>query len=93
MRLKIAAACFSLLLVVFLAGCGGSGSGGSVFSPPAGGGLGGDVLAGVTPDPSDPGDPGDPGIGNQMINPEPASMALLGGGLLAYGFLRRKKKR
>ena len=57
-------------------------------------------AGGFTPTPSSPqGDlditPGDTGIGADagMHNPEPATAALVGTGLFAYGFLRKKKKK
>jgi hypothetical protein len=79
MKLKTLLIC--LLAVVCLAGCKGSGSAGS-----GGGGLfagGGGVIGGG----------GDDGSGSGPVNPEPATVALLGSGLTAYVLLKKNKKK
>ena len=68
-----------------LSGCKGGGGGSASF----GGGSGGFDVA-------DAGfDDGyyDTGDGGSDVNPEPTTMAMLGSGLLAYGFIRRKRKK
>ena len=67
-----------------LSGCKGGGGGSASF----GGGSGGFDVADAGFD--DGG--GDTGGGSD-VNPEPTTMAMLGSGLLAYGFIRRKRKK
>lgn len=75
---RIVALLSCVIIVLMLAGCKGSGGGVSGFlgSTFAGGGSGGDSGGGSP-------------IGH---SPEPATVALLGGGFAAYAFLKRKKK-
>jgi hypothetical protein len=93
------AAC--LLAMAFLAGCqetGGSGlgsffnsdtsSGDSVASLPST--LGGSYTPAAEVSGSSGDVSGDTGGG--IINPEPATLGLLGSGLLAYALIRRRKK-
>ena len=99
MKLALVIACIGL--AVLLAGCKGSGStfgwgGGSsstsatVASLPDGGGDdGGGTGGGDTPGD----DPGDIGDDITYHNPEPATVALLGGGLAGFAFLRRKRRK
>ena len=92
----------AVCLQLLLSGCGGSGGGVSgliegLFG--GGGGDGGSTLAGGGGGGTDPGGGGgggtDPGGGSTIINPEPASVALFGGGLagLAMVGLRRSRKK
>ena len=95
-KLIVIAGC--VIAMFFLSGCkvakenslGSSGSGFSSSGLPAGGGIdgGGSIPLDPGGSPSDPG--GIPGIGH---NPEPATVALLGGGLITYALLRRRNKK
>ena len=68
-----------------LSGCKGGG-GGSASSGDSGGF---DVAdAGFDDGYYDGGDDG-----GSAVNPEPTTMAMLGSGLLAYGFIKRKRKK
>jgi hypothetical protein len=78
-KLLILACC--IMMMTLLTGCFGGGGGGSS----GGGGILGDI-AGIIDDGS--GD--DPG--GLPHSPEPVTIALIGGGLVAFAFLRRKKK-
>jgi len=83
------AAC--LLAMALLSGCGDSGSGlSSLFN--FGGSSDSDsfVSASLPGDGSGDGSGNSGGIGHM---PEPATLGLLGSGLLAYALLRRKKKK
>ena len=90
------------VLVFFVYGCGSGGGGsqlGSLFS------SGGSVVSGlqdggdIPGDPGDLGDLGDPGDPGDPVcdplegttNPEPATMLLLGSGILAMGYFRKRK--
>jgi hypothetical protein len=70
-----------LSAIPILHGCGGGGGGsasvGSLFSPAS------TTLASL---------PGG-GSGSEIVNPEPATMLLMGGGMLALGYLRRHSTR
>ena len=78
----------AIMATMLLSGCESSGGGGSAGFYGDSGGFdvadsGGDVYY------SGGGD----GSGGNAVNPEPATMAMLGSGLLAYGLLKRKKKK
>ncbi|MFH1594097.1 MAG: PEP-CTERM sorting domain-containing protein [Candidatus Omnitrophota bacterium] len=81
MRTKILGLMFAMFLMVTITGCSG---GGSAFSNlfGSGGGSDGTLYADGS---------GSTGAGG--VNPEPATMALLGGGLAAFVFLKRKNRR
>ncbi len=67
-----------IMATLMLTGCKGSGGGASAWlgSSYAGGS---DILGGDSP------------ISSNASNPEPATIVLLGGGLAAYAFLRRRR--
>lgn len=86
-----------LMAMVLLAGC--KGGGGSSFSSFFGGSSADDPIilsdlpgGGDTPGGGDDGGGDDDG-GGLSHQPEPATIALLGSGLLAYALLRRKKRK
>lgn len=91
MKLKILLVIGAIFLTAFLINRGfdDEGSSNSLFSSSSIDSLlGGD---------SGSGDSGDDSVGDDSsspyINPEPATIALLGSGLLGYGLLRRRRKK
>jgi len=68
---------------------GGGGDGAGDLAGGAGDVIGGGIGGGVAPLTSGPG--ATPG-GSEFINPEPASFALFGSGLLGAAWLRRRRK-
>lgn len=86
MKYKLAIWTTCLIATIFLAGCKGSGSGSAGIS-----GGDGIYIASLSDDGSSVDDGSNDG--NPIAhNPEPATLALLGSGLFAYAFLRKKKK-
>ncbi|MDB4349544.1 PEP-CTERM sorting domain-containing protein [Omnitrophica bacterium] len=84
MKLRLAMIVLCMVSVFALAGCKGGGGGGGSY---AGGGssIGGDTSTGTTST-----------VGGTLPTahqPEPATIALLGGGLAAYALLRRRKRK
>jgi len=77
-----------LIALVLSAGCkSSSGSGSSSFSSASGAGSvggSGDVLGSS-------GDDG--GSSSSAVNPEPITLALFGGGAVAFAFLKRKRRK
>ena len=75
----------------FIYGCGAGSGTGSLVGFLFGGGVSGGELALLT---IPGGGPGGGGLGASLptlTNPEPASMLLVGGGLMVMGFFRSKK--
>lgn len=92
MQSKLAVLAVCIMAMVILAGCGSAGSSGlSLFgsSSVEDNLVGGDLAAGGGNNPASGGTV--VGAGTHM--PEPATVALLGSGLLAYALLRRKRRR
>ena len=91
--MKFKLAVLGLMAIVLLAGCKGGADFSSLFD--FGGSSGNDdiVIANLPGGggSDDGGSSDNPGGG--LINPEPATLALLGSGLFAYALLRRRKKR
>jgi hypothetical protein len=96
MRTKLTALMACLLTMVFLAGCneGSSGSAG-LFDFNFGGSSGGDeiVVSSLPSGSSDSSSGSSEPASGPANQPEPATFALLGSGLLAYALFRRKKKK
>jgi hypothetical protein len=80
----------ALLTLPILSGCGGGSGGGSssvgaLFSPESSPGTGTTVLTSAT----------DAGVNSGIAtihNPEPATMLLLGGGMLVMGLIKSQKR-
>ncbi len=85
MRYKLLTLICCIMMAIMLSGC--KGSGGSSSASFSGGSGGFDVADSGFDDGYGDGD------GSGPYNPEPATVAMLSSGLLAYGFIRRKKKK
>jgi|GEM_PF-3858014 len=94
MKPKLTLLALSFIAMFALAGCKTPGSG----SDSAGSSYGGNSSAVVssyssTSTTGGAGDVSGDTPGDVPINPEPATVALLGGGLMAFAFLKRKKRK
>jgi len=89
---KLSIKAMYLAVLPFITGCQGqilslASAAGSLFADGGGGGGGGPII------PPPGGDGGGGGIvGNVGHNPEPATMLLLGGGIIAMAYFKSKKK-
>ncbi len=82
MKYKLLVLTCCIMMAMFLTGCLGGGGGSAGF------------LEGGSFDVADSGGgDGGGGDGGGDINPEPATMAMIGTGMLAYGIMRRKRKK
>lgn len=96
MKLRLAALATCIVALALLAGCKQSGSAGNAGKPETYVDSDtGSII--VSPSGGDAQGSGDGGFGNPMTGimhtPEPATIALLGGGILAYALLRIKKRK